>query len=98
VVVYAVAQGAHGGQLRREEFVRTYRPKEIAGETRTAIAWTTAAGAVGTLELLAQGALDSAGFIRQEDVPLAAFLQTSAGRLLADGHTRAVRDEAPLAL
>jgi saccharopine dehydrogenase-like NADP-dependent oxidoreductase len=94
VIVYAVAEGAHAGHVRREEFVRTFRPREIAGAPRTAISWTTAAGAVGVLELLAQGALPSSGLIRQEDVALDAFLQTSAGRLLADE----VHDEAPVAL
>ena len=98
VVVYAAAEGSVGGELRREEFVRTYRPREVAGATRTAISWTTAAGAVGMVELLAQGALPETGFIRQEDVPLETFLQTSAGRLMAEGHATAERDEAPLPL
>ena len=92
VIVYAAAEGDH----RREEFVRTYRPRELAGATRTAISWTTAAGAVATIELLAQGALPSSGFVRQEEIPLDAFLQTSAGRLMADSDP--VRDEAPLTL
>ncbi len=98
VVVYAAAEGSVGGQLRREEFVRTYRPREVAGATRTTISWTTAAGAVGMVELLAQGALPETGFIRQEDVPLESFLQTSAGRLMAEGSATPAREEAPLPL
>ena len=59
------------------------RPRIVAGATRTAIAWTTAAGAVGMVELLAEGSLPDSGFVRQEDVSLDAFLATSAGQLLA---------------
>jgi len=90
VIVYAAAEGAHGGRLGREEFVRRYRPREIAGAVRTSIAWTTAAGAVGMVELLAQGALPACGFIRQEEVPLGSFLRTSAGQLLADDYSTEV--------
>jgi saccharopine dehydrogenase-like NADP-dependent oxidoreductase len=98
VVVYVAAEGAQAGRPRREEFVRTYRPREIAGADRTSIAWTTAAGAVGMLELLAQGALPYSGLVRQEDVALEAFLQTSAGRLMGDERPSVVRDEAPVTL
>ncbi len=94
VIVYAAAEGAHGGHLGREEFVRRYRPREIAGAVRTSIAWTTAAGAVGMVELLAQGALPACGFICQEEVPLGLFLQTSAGQLLADDYSTEVHAEA----
>ena len=95
VVVYAVAQGLRAGRVTREEFVRIYRPRKIAGAIRTAIAWTTAAGAVAMLELLAQGALADSGFVRQEDVSLDALLQTSAGQLLADDATGATLEETP---
>ena len=60
-----------------------YRPRIVAGAARTAIAWTTAAGAVGMVELLAEGSLPDSGFVRQEDVSLDAFLATSAGQMLA---------------
>ena len=42
VYVHAAAEGKVYGQLRRKEFVRGYRPIEVAGKMRTAIAWTTA--------------------------------------------------------
>jgi saccharopine dehydrogenase (NAD+, L-lysine-forming) len=83
VVLYAAAEGSNGGRRAREEFVRVYRPRLVAGATRTTIAWTTAAGAVGMVELLAEGSLPDAGFVRQEEVSLDAFLATSAGQLLA---------------
>ena len=83
VIVYAAAEGNSGGRRAREEFVRVYRPRIVAGATRTAIAWTTAAGAVGMVELLAEGSLPDSGFVCQEDVSLDAFLATSAGQMLA---------------
>jgi saccharopine dehydrogenase (NAD+, L-lysine-forming) len=83
VVLYAAAEGSNEGRRAREEFVRVYRPQLVAGETRTTIAWTTAAGAVGMVELLAGGKLPDSGFVRQEDVPLNAFLGTLAGQMLA---------------
>ena len=97
VIVYAAAHGLRGERVTREEFVRVYRPREIAGSVRTSIAWTTAAGAVAMLELLAQGTLPDSGFIRQEDVGLEDFLRTSAGRLLADELPDSLLDEAPVA-
>jgi saccharopine dehydrogenase (NAD+, L-lysine-forming) len=98
VIVYAAAQGLREERGAREEFVRVYRPRTVAGALRTSIAWTTAAGAVAMLELLSCGALPESGFIRQEDVPLEVFLQTSAGQLLADDVPGAVLDEAPAVL
>ena len=82
VILYAAAEGHSAGRSAREEFVRIYRPRVVAGETRTTIAWTTAAGAVGMIELLAEGSLPS-GFVCQEDVSLNDFLATKAGQMLA---------------
>jgi len=83
VYVHVSAEGSTDGMLRRSEFVRAYLPREIAGARRTAIAWTTSAGAVGVMELVREGTLPRRGFLRQEDIPLAAFLQTTAGRWFA---------------
>jgi saccharopine dehydrogenase (NAD+, L-lysine-forming) len=92
VIVYAVAAGTRGGRRVREEFVRVYRPRIVAGGERTAIAWTTAAGAVGMVELLARGSLPGPGFVCQEEVPLDAFLATSAGQMLAREASAEMRD------
>ena len=83
VILYAAAEGTSGGRTAREEFVRVYRPRMVAGATRTSIAWTTAAGAVGMVELLAGGALPGPGFVTQESVSLEDFLATSAGQMLS---------------
>jgi saccharopine dehydrogenase-like NADP-dependent oxidoreductase len=96
VIVYAAAEGTVGGRHGREEFVRVYRPRVVAGAARTAIAWTTAAGAVGMIELLAAGSLPASGFVCQEDVSLVAFLATSAGQMLAREPFEDVRDDISL--
>ncbi len=96
VIVYAAAEGNEGGRSAREEFVRVYRPRTVAGATRTAIAWTTAAGAVGMVELLAEGSLPDAGFVCQEDVSLDAFLATKAGQMLAREPRAEMHDDIPL--
>lgn len=85
VVLYAAAVGNRAGRPTREELAYLYGPRIVAGKAHTAISWTTAAGAVAMVELLANGALPQKGFVHQEDVPLEAFLATSAGHLLADG-------------
>jgi saccharopine dehydrogenase (NAD+, L-lysine-forming) len=96
VIVYAAAAGTIGGRRAREEFVRVYRPRIVAGSARTAIGWTTAAGAIAMIELLAEGALPNSGFVRQEQVSLDAFLATSAGQMLAREPPTDVRDDISL--
>ena len=44
------AEGDINGQLRRREFVRSYYPREIAGQAWTAIAWTTSASACAVID------------------------------------------------
>ena len=93
VILYGAAEGNNGGRTAREEFVRVYRPRMVAGAPRTAIAWTTAAGAVGMVELLAEGSLPDSGFVCQEDVALNDFLATTAGQLLAREPVGEMRDD-----
>lgn len=83
VFLFAVAEGEWDGMPVREEFLRIYHGREIEGARRTAISWTTAAGVVAVLELLAAGEIPRRGLVRQEEMPLDAFLQTRAGSLLA---------------
>ncbi len=98
VLVSATAEGVKAGREAREELVRLYRPQPIAGEVRTAISWTTAAGAVAMVELLARGELPEAGFVHQEDVSLELFVSTSAGQLLVQDATARVSDETQLSV
>ena len=81
VYVHVAAEGEIEGRLSRQEFVRGYRPMTIAGAERTAIAWTTSASVVAVMELVRDCLLPANGFLKQEDIPLDAFLKTRTGVL-----------------
>lgn len=63
-------------------FDSMYEPRLLYGKKRTAIAWTTAAGACAVVELVANGTLPGSGFIKQEQVWLSDFFATKSGGLL----------------
>jgi saccharopine dehydrogenase-like NADP-dependent oxidoreductase len=79
VYVHVSAEGEIDEQLQRREFVRSYRPIEIAGGQQTAISWTTSSSVVAIIEMVCAGDLPNKGFLKQEDVPLEAFLSTKTG-------------------
>ncbi|MDA0661352.1 MAG: saccharopine dehydrogenase NADP-binding domain-containing protein [Proteobacteria bacterium] len=78
------AEGDIDGRLQRKEFVRSYYPREIAGGTRTAIAWTTSASACAVIEMVSRGDLPETGFIKQEEIAFDKFATTATGRLFAE--------------
>lgn len=80
VYVHAAVEGVLQDKLFRDEFVRRYVPEEIDGRMWRAIAWTTASAACAVIELVAEGRLPAKGFIRQEEIPLDLFLETTNGR------------------
>jgi saccharopine dehydrogenase (NAD+, L-lysine-forming) len=84
VFVHVAAEGWAEGRLGRKEIVRAYYPIEIKGESRTAIAWTTAASVAAVIEMARSGALPPKGFIKQESIPLERFLETRTGQLYAE--------------
>jgi saccharopine dehydrogenase (NAD+, L-lysine-forming) len=86
VLVHASAQGNKHDTLQTQAVVLEYRPIAIGPRTRTAIAWTTAASLVAVVELVSNGTLPQRGFVKQEDIPLAAFLHTTTGHLFAKHH------------
>ena len=79
VYIHVAAEGRIGGQMARREFVRALKPVRIAGQMRTAIAWTTASSVAAVIEMVRDGVLPQSGFLKQEDIPLAAFLATRNG-------------------
>lgn len=80
VYVHISAEGEVDGNCVRKEFVRGYKPRKIAGAVRTAISWTTSASVVAVIEMVRDGVLSQAGFLRQEDIALEKFLKTATGR------------------
>ncbi|MFK7907715.1 MAG: saccharopine dehydrogenase family protein [Chitinophagales bacterium] len=79
VYVYAVVEGWQGEKLFRNEYYRAFHPIEIDGQHWRAISWTTAASLVAVIEMVANGSLPSKGFIKQEEIPFDAFLETKNG-------------------
>lgn len=79
VYVHVSAEGTINGRLKRREFVKGYRPIEIQGKMRTAIAWTTAGSVVAIIEMVRDGKLPASGFLKQEDISLTEFLATPTG-------------------
>ncbi|NNG05716.1 MAG: L-lysine dehydrogenase [Inquilinus sp.] len=83
VYVHVSSEGTIEDRLERKEFVRAYRPRDLAGQERRAIAWTTSASAVAVIELVRDGKLPQRGFLKQEEIPLDGFLATRTGALYA---------------
>lgn len=81
VYVHAAVEGRKNGELFREEFVEAYYPIDIGGQTWRAISWTTAASICAVVEMVGAGQLPQRGFIKQEEIPLDAFLETRNGSL-----------------
>ena len=81
VYIHVSAEGLLDARLQRREFVRAYRPIELAGGIQTAIAWTTSASVVAVIELVRDEVLPQHGFLKQEEIPLSKFLATTTGRL-----------------
>lgn len=87
VYLHAAVEGKHAGMAGshyRKQYVRAYQPLEINGRLWRAISWTTAASAVAVVELVADGRLPQAGFIKQEDISFADLLSTKNGALFGD--------------
>ncbi|MDX1948896.1 MAG: saccharopine dehydrogenase C-terminal domain-containing protein [Rickettsiales bacterium] len=83
VYVHASVEGyknkSQKKELYRDEFVRAYYPKFIAGKEWRAISWTTACSIVSVIEMVAKGKLAKKGFIKQEEIDLQEFLKTKSG-------------------
>ncbi len=83
VVIYVSAQGRWRGNFVEYTYARTVHHQTIYGENWSAIQITTAAGICGVLDMLVQGKLPQQGFVRQEDVPHAEFIENRFGRYYA---------------
>lgn len=78
VVFYVSAVGSNGTGVQQRSFVRKIRGARVGDVPLSAIQLTTAAGLLAVVELFAAGRLPR-GFVKQESVPLDAFLATQWG-------------------
>ena len=83
VIVFVTVAGQRGGRLQQETYARKIYSHVLAGQMRSAIQITTASSLCAMLDLLAAGDLPQHGFVRQEEVPLAAFLGNRFGQVYA---------------
>lgn len=77
VLVFITVSGLIAGRATQRVFTRTIYNQEVAGKQLTAIQVTTAGSACAVVDLHAQGKLPQNGFIRQEDVALAALMSSN---------------------
>src|SRR5215218_10022978 len=68
VIVFVTVTGERAGRHVQETYARKIYGQVVAGVERTAIQVTTAARICAMLDLLVQGRLPQAGFVRQEEV------------------------------
>jgi saccharopine dehydrogenase-like NADP-dependent oxidoreductase len=91
VIVFVTVAGLRDGRLQQDTYARKVYSHVLAGKMRSAIQITTASSLCAMLDMLvasarapgAPGSLPTAGFVRQEDVPLAAFLANRFGQVYA---------------
>ena len=83
VIVFVTVSGMKKGHLMQETYVNKVFAQEVGGEVKSAIQITTAGAICAVLDMLNDGSLPATGFIRQEDIPLHAFLQNRFGRYYA---------------
>lgn len=83
VVIFATATGLRGGRLMQESYFHKVFAQDSDGKIWAAIQITTANAICAVLDMLAHGDLPAKGFVRQEDIPLDAFLANRFGRAYA---------------
>ncbi|OLP59521.1 saccharopine dehydrogenase [Xaviernesmea oryzae] len=83
VIVFVTVSGWQDGRLVQETYANKIYAGLVAGRRMSAIQITTAGSICAVLDMLATGALPSRGFIRQEEIALADFLENRFGALYA---------------
>lgn len=83
VLIFVSVTGEREGRLQQETFAKKIYAREIDSRLFSAIQITTAAGICAMVDLLVEGKLPQAGFVRQEQAPLADFLANRFGSYYA---------------
>lgn len=79
VILYVAVTGLQQGELREESYVSKIYPQMIAGRLWSAIQGTSAAGLCTVVDLVFGAPERYRGFLRQEQIPLAAVLANRFG-------------------
>jgi saccharopine dehydrogenase-like NADP-dependent oxidoreductase len=83
VIVFVTVSGLKNGHLVQETYANKIYARDMGGRMVSAIQITTASGICAVLDMLADGALRSVGFVRQEEITLGDFLANRFGRAYA---------------
>ena len=79
VIVFVTVSGRKNGRLLQETYANKIYSRRVGQVVRSAIQITTASAICAVLDMLADGTLPAAGFVRQEDIALDAFLANRFG-------------------
>lgn len=93
VIVFVTATGYIDGRFVQRTDARKVYHGVLHGREWSAIQITTAAGVCAAVELHRKGRLPGSGFVRQEQVVLAEFFETSFGRYYTLGEHEGVKVE-----
>ncbi len=83
VLVFVSVSGWRDGSLAQQSYAKKIYAKEVNGKLLSAIQLTTAAGICTMIDLLREGKLKGAGFLKQESVSLPDFLANRFGKFYA---------------
>ncbi len=83
VIIFVTVTGMRAGQLVQETYANKIYAAKVGGRIHSAIQLTTASGICTVLDMLGAGDLPQSGLIRQEDIPLDAFLANRFGKRYA---------------
>jgi saccharopine dehydrogenase-like NADP-dependent oxidoreductase len=87
VIVFVTVSGRKNGRLMQETYANKIYSRRAGKTVRSAIQVTTASGICAVLDMLANGALPTKGFVHQEDIALDTFLANRFGRAYAQDET-----------
>jgi saccharopine dehydrogenase-like NADP-dependent oxidoreductase len=83
VIIFVTVTGMRAGQLVQETYANKIYAAPVGGRIHSAIQITTASAICAVLDMLSAGDLPHSGLIRQEEIPLKAFLANRFGRRYA---------------
>jgi saccharopine dehydrogenase-like NADP-dependent oxidoreductase len=80
VLIYVSVTGKQNGELFEENYVKKFYPRNIVGRLWSAIQVTTACGLCAVFDLIMQTPEPPKGFVTQESIKYADFLENRFGR------------------
>jgi saccharopine dehydrogenase-like NADP-dependent oxidoreductase len=80
VIVFVTVNGMRAGRMVEETYTRKVYHGRVGDRELSAIQITTAAAVCAVMDMQRDGKLPARGFVRQEEIPLASFMQNRFGR------------------